>query len=162
MKALRDRTKLKEEIKTAQNRAETSAVTYEDEPSDFNVVDQLTTYGTKQNELRASKMAVIKASLNTLIPINTALVPESGTEVPLYQAVLIRDDLKGRKSLLTRLAGFPTSTKNDRYYSEGPVTKKIRNFPLDGILSEINSIQEAIDEIDVAIQYADSTTEVVV
>jgi hypothetical protein len=164
LRALRERKTIANEIEKASTRAQTNAVATEDETPDFNVDEQIALHSQKQYELRALKCGIAAASLSTLVNIpNDVSVPEAGKQVPVYQAILIRDDLKGRKKFLEGIE--KSNTAPDifalRTVREGQEPKKrIRKFDFAKILSDIDKLQTAIDEIDAAIQYADSTTQI--
>ena len=166
LRALRERKTIQNKVAQARQRATGSAVTYEDREPDFKVEEQINIYDQKQNELRQLKVEVAKASLKhtVFIPENAG-VPEAGTKVPVFQAILIRDDLKGKKSFLESFENFKVD--NDPLYGgrrmkiEGEeLVKKKRHFELDKILAQIEELQGSIDEIDAAIQYVDSTKKI--
>ena len=165
LRAVRNRKTIAGEIAVAQKRAQQSAVSVEGNTIDFSANDQLVIYMAKQAELRKTKLAILAASINNKVRIPKNIeIPESGQEVPVHQAILIRDDLKGLKGLLESLIAIDTNPVRDIYAmragmeSEGK--RKVRNFDFEKTVKAVADLQGAIDEIDAAIQYVDSTSEI--
>lgn len=158
-KALRLKKTIIQNISQAIQRAKSSAVTYGDKKPDFNVSDQLERYISSQNELRNIKINVIKKSVEVMVPIpkNTP-VPEAGTSVPAYQAILIRDDLKGQRSFLNDLINMRVVDEKeyDMESNKYITVPAVRNFDFEDVLEQTESLQDYIDEIDAAIQYTDA------
>lgn len=165
LRAIRERSTIVNEIATAQERATKNAVSFEGNDVDFKAEEQLATYVAKQHELRALKVAVLEASLKHTVTIPENLgIPESGQKVSVHQAILIRDDLKGYKKLIdsiSKIDNSPGYTGGIYAMREGKEPqKRVRNFDFNKMLSDIEKLQTAIDEIDAAIQFVDSTKKV--
>jgi len=171
LRALRERTTLAQEIAKASERATKNAVVFESEKEnvDFDTTEQICVFDEKQYDLRALKTAIAKASLTNEVQIPEGLggsegpgINESGKKVPVFQAILIRDDLKGKKKLLESLVKIDISLERDLYLmrEDQEPKKRIRLFDFNAVLVEIYEIQTAIDEIDAAIQYIDSTQKI--
>lgn len=164
LRALRERKTISAELAKASQRISANAVKNEGDHVDFSVEEQLKVHGDKQHELRSLKVSVLEASLKSKVKIPDGIsIPEAGQEVPVYQAILIRDDLKGRKSVLGLLENANVNDDNRGFYAmrEGQESKKkVRQFDFQKVLAELDQLQSAIDEIDAAIQYVDSTTQI--
>jgi len=161
--ALRLRSTLANKIAQASNRAQTNAVCYVGENGDFNYEEQIASFVKEQANLRSLKTQTALKSLLTKIKVPEGLpVEESGKEIPVYQAVLVRDDLKSYKMLLERISNIPIGKEYDRFAYRAPSTEveipeKIRNFSFQETLDLIEKIQDAIDTIDGLIQATDAT-----
>ncbi len=161
-KALRLRSTVANKIATASARARQTAISLSTDPKpDFDVKEQLKIFTDEQRNLRELKVKTTAKSLNTKVLIPEDIpVDEAGKEVPVYCAVLIRDDLKARKKLLDELIAMPVSVDRYEYYdtSEGqerPVKK--RNFSFEEAIATSELLQESIDTIDGIIQGTDAT-----
>lgn len=164
-RALKERKTIISKIAETSKRVAASAVTREDVEPDFNTQDQIKIYIEKQSQLRLLKSAIAKESSLALVKIPESVpVVEAGKEVSVSQAVLIRDDLKGLKSLLDSIVASPVGPiENDRYGypSANEVEKRlIRRFDLQEALNAVEKIQEAIDAIDSIIQYKNNNYEI--
>lgn len=160
-KLLRERKTIANNIKTSDNRINRFAITEEGAKIDFCPMESLKAYQAGQFSLRENKTRTIfkTISLKVLIPEN-APVPEAGQEVSIYQAILIRDDLKSQKTIMERLIATDENTQRLGYGDNAREIKRQRNFKFEEILSAQENIQEAIDSIDALIQYVDNITEI--
>lgn len=156
-RGLRERSTICGEISMAQSRALTNAVAVEGRNQDFNVVEQIKLYREKQADLRALKTRCSEISITTLVEIPaSAPIEEAGKNVPLYQAVLIRDDLKGQKSFFEQLTRI-NADNEERVVGDTLVTRtKTRSFDFEKTIEIIDLIQESIDAIDSLIQAKDN------
>jgi ribosomal protein S18 len=159
-KALQQRKTIANKLATYAQRAMKCALKEKDQETDFDTESCLEQFESEQFALRDMKIKGTLASHQTLVPIPKEVpVPEAGTTIPVYQAVLIRDDLKGRKALLEQLVNLPTVKSN---YMRG-VSEEVkleRTFDFEKILEEISIIQDAIDQVDALVQYTDNTTKI--
>jgi len=160
-KALRERKTLGNTIATAKQRAISGAVSEKDKKTDFNTAEYIIAFHDAQLELRKLKTAIAEKTASTLVTIPVDVpCPEAGTQVTLYQAILIRDDLKALKQFNEHLVGLPV---RDDYRWRGEaqeVVEKVRNFDFDGTVELIDKIQDSIDAVDAVIQYVDNTEEI--
>ena len=165
-RALRLRSSVANKIKQASSRAKSSAIYSDPGPApDFKVEEQLKIFTEEQQNLRELKLKTAFKSMNTKVFIPEDVpVGEAGKEVPIYCAVLIRDDLKARKQLLTALIEQPL--EHDRrellYSGRGrdsePLPEKKRSFNFEEAVKLAESLQDSIDTLDGIIQGADATT----
>lgn len=106
--------------------------------------------------------AIASATCMVAIPeFDKELVPESGTTVPVYQAVLIRDDIKAYRGLVSKLLDVQeTQETQETGYGENRkvflVVKK-RNYDYQKLVEFHAAMQNWIDEIDGIIQGTDAT-----
>lgn len=159
-KALRLRKTIAQTLGQITGRIQSSAVTYGDVEPDFDVNDQLERHMDEQANLRKIKMAVISKSVEAKVKISKDIpVPEADTEIPVYQAILLRDDLKARRSILSGLVNTSNTPRQefDRKTGDYISVPAVRRFNFNEVLKEIDNLQDAIDEIDAAIQYVDAT-----
>lgn len=153
-RALRERKTLAGKISEARQRASSSSVVDEGDEPDFDTAEQLALHGQRQAELRKLKVETAKESAKALVKIpEDAPVPEAGQEVGVSHAVLIRDDLKGQRSLLTDLTTIPLVVRDRYSIREEEVKKRVRKFDFQETLEKIDNLQLSIDAIDSAIQY---------
>jgi len=165
-RVLRLRSSVANKIKQASSRAKSSAV-YTDTGStpDFKVEEQLKIFTDEQQNLRELKLKTAFKSMNTKVYIPEDVpVGEAGKEVPVYCAVLIRDDLKARKQLLAAIIELPTDYDRRELIYAGrgrdseTLPEKKRSFNFDEAVTLAESLQDSIDTIDGIIQGADATT----
>jgi len=161
-KALQQRKTIAMKLATLQQRAIKCAVVEKDKKVDFDTESCLEEYESEQYALRDMKIKGTIASHTTTVCIPTNIpVPEAGNEIPVYQAVLLRDDMKGRKVLLEQLINLPTSKRNYMRMTGGEEEIQMeRAFDFDKILQEIDTLQDAIGQVDALIQYTDQTTKI--
>ncbi len=163
-RALRLRSTIANKIKQAAARAKGSAVYSDPGPTpDFNVEEQIALYTEEQQKLRELKVKTAVKSLNTKVTIPDDIpVAEAGMQVPVYAAVLIRDDLKARKQLLTAIIDTPLEPdRRELLYgrnSDSPPVEKKRSFDFQSAVENSEKLQDAIDTLDGIIQGADATT----
>lgn len=159
-KLMRSKKTFANKIKTSQSRATANAVKFPEEKVDFDVQKCVIDFLRNQDELREAKTQIAQKTISTLvkIPDNVSTI-EHGTEVPLFKAILIRDDLKAYKALLDSLIAMPTVQTKWGYRDEddNKVLVKERLFSFDEYVKESEKIQEDIDTIDSLIQYTDNT-----
>lgn len=156
-KALKQRKSLAEKLSLCQQRIIKSSVWNEGEEPDFNVEEVLKEMEKTQSVLRNIKTSVALASVTSKIKI-----PEGCSckrEIPIYEAVLLRDDLKCKLSLLKKIIDIPLE-KPFTYREQVAPPNKIRTFNFAETLKEIERIQDWIDEIDSRIQFADNTEKI--
>jgi hypothetical protein len=161
-KALQQRKTIANKLATLALRATKCAVKEKDQETDFDTESCLEEFESEQYALRDLKIKGAIASHNTLVCIPTTIpVPEAGNAIPVYQAVLLRDDMKGHKALLEQLIDIPTTKRNYMRMSGGEEEIKMeRAFDFERILEEIEALQDAIGEIDALIQYNDNTIKI--
>ena len=161
-KALQQRKTIANKLATLAQRATKCAVKEKDQKTDFDTESCLEEFESEQFALRDLKIKGAIASHNTLVNIPTSVpATEAGNAVPVYQAVLIRDDMKGRKALLEQLIDIPTTKRNYMRMTGGEEEIKLeRVFDFEKILEEIDALQDAIGEIDALIQYNDNTVKI--
>lgn len=164
---LKKRATMKKKIDKSSARARQCAVLVEgcEDESDFNVIEQVGLHEEMKRELRKNKVAGQTASLNNTISVPDWFpVDESGKEISLFQAVLVRDDMKGYKNLLESLININHGTQPLPAYEiiEGGPTHLVRKrqFDFDKTLELIETLEKAIDHIDGQIQRADHMVEV--
>lgn len=159
-KALRMRTTIAKKIKLAESRAINSAISVSTDPDqDFNTIEQIAEFDKNQRDLRELKVRTAAKSINTKVLIPEDIpTDEAGKEVPVFCAVLIRDDLKSKKIFIDRLIGQPITVDMYMFDREkDPPTKK-RNFNFDEAVELSEKLQEAIDTMDGIVQGTDATT----
>ncbi len=157
-KALRNRKTLANNIATSRNRASNNAVSNKEEKTDFNVSECIESFLNYQQDLRSLKTAIAIRTSSTMveIPLNTP-IPEAGKKVSLYQAILIRDDLKAQKQFFDSMVNIRCCNETRWRGDQQEVIEKIRNFDFDETIALVDKIQESIDTVDAIIQYADNT-----
>lgn len=155
---LRDKKTLSRTLGIYSERAKKFAVTLPDDNLDFDTNECIKKFRESQSELRKAKTEASLKSISTMVFIPDEIeCSESGTDVPLFRAVLIRDDLKSLKSLLDQINNISTTPDRWSYLGDEntkPMTKK-RNFNFEETLLLSDKLQEQIDEIDALIQYTD-------
>lgn len=166
-RALKDRKTIANELSTISMRAYKDAVITTDESKstdfkpDFNTQEYTQKYLETQHRLRELKTGIANKTSSTLVKIPSEVpVPEAGTEVPLFQAILIRDDLKSQKIFFDRFLNI--SIKDSRYNhktEEYEEIKKERQFDFEKTRQLVDNLQDYIDNIDALIQFTDNTTE---
>jgi hypothetical protein len=161
-KALQQRKTIANKLATLSQRAMKCAVKEKDAETDFDTESCLEEFESEQYALRDLKIKGSLASHNTLVLIPGSIpVPEATTRIPVYQAVLIRDDMKGRKALLEQLINLPTTKRNYMRMTGGEEEIKMeRSFDFEKMLEEIEVLQDAIGEIDALVQYNDNTVKI--
>lgn len=160
-KSLRSRKTLAQKLAECQSRILRSAVIDEDRTEDFKVSDTMQEMLDLQAQLRATKTSVARASVNIMVAIPAEILgTDSIRDIPLYEAVLLRDDMKSRLSLVKQLVDMPTDSQRGYYREEKDPPKKKRTFDFDSVLKEVSNLQEWIDEVDARIQFADNTKEI--
>jgi len=161
-KALRMRSTIANKIKQANERAIGSAVFQTPGPvPDFDVNEQIGIYVDEQQKLREMKVKIAVKSLNTKVTIpDDVPVAEAGMQVPVYAAVLIRDDLKSRRQLLSAIINLPLVAERPRrlYGEPEPTVEKKRNFEFENAVKLSEELQNAIDTLDGIIQGTDAVT----
>jgi len=157
-KALRDRKTLGQTIATARNRAIENAVSNKGAKTDFETLEQIGSFQESQFKLRNLKTSIAVKTVGTLVKIPTdAPVPEVGQEVNLYQAILIRDDLKAQKQFFESLINLRCDTDYRWRGEKEEAIERVRNFDFDALVALIDKIQDSIDAVDSVIQYTDNT-----
>lgn len=166
---LRKRKTASEQLSTYSSRALQGAVTEKIENQinspDFDTTENIELFKKTQFDLRKIKTTISQHSSKTMVKIPEGTpVPESGTEVSLFQAILIRDDLKGQKNLLERLSKTESGKEKVRSWTISPNTEdireKVRNFDFDKVITEMDSLQEHIDAVDACIQFTDNAVHI--
>jgi hypothetical protein len=159
-KVLRMRSTLARDLAEVRNRALKHAVVEKDlKKPDFNTSACLEDFIGLQSDLRVVKTATATKSVSTFVKIPEDIpVAEAGSEVPLIQAILIRDDLKATASLLKQLTEFDASDFRDGYGEHVRLVERERTFDFEVVLTLLDEVQEAIDNIDDIIQGTDATT----
>lgn len=162
-KALRNRKTLIQNLSTHTNRINQNAITYGDKIPDYSIEDLLNKFDSDQSALRKNKIDVIKKSVEATVKIPEGFdFPESGQFIPVYQAVLLRDDLKAKRKIIVDLTSKSSEGKEifDRATADYVTIPAVRHYDLNefDLLSE--KLQDVIDEIDAAIQYVDATEKI--
>jgi hypothetical protein len=161
-RALQNRSVIGNTLATLRDRIRQSAVSDPEETPDFNAVECTQQFMDAQASLRALKTSLTKASINTLVCIpSDAPVPEAGLEVPVYQAVFIRDDLKAQKKILEDLIRIPVN--QTRWVRSSDSEEKVvltRHFDFQATLKKVELLQDQINGIDALIQYTDHNQKV--
>lgn len=160
-RGLRERSTMRGLLATLSQRIFRFAVIDKGQNPDFRAETSLMKYEEKQAELRDIKTKCIKASIRKMVRIPEGFsVPEAGCDVPVYQAILIRDDLKGLRNVLARL--IELNVEPQRIGGYGPdaatVIEKERTFDFEKVLERHDKLQADIDDLDGLIQATDATT----
>jgi hypothetical protein len=161
-RALQNRKMIGNTLGTLANRIKNSAVTDPDDKPDFKPDECLAQFTQEQFNLRQLKIQAVSASVTTMVKIGEDVpTPEAGKDVPVYQAVLIRDDLKSQKALLESLTATPLNSMRwvRSSDSEEKITR-VRNFNFQETIKKIENLQDMINQIDAQIQYTDNTTSI--
>lgn len=164
---LRKRKTIASKLGTFSERAVGGAVTEtvdgkENKP-DFDTQENVELFKSTQHELRKIKSAVAETTSTKKVSIPEDIpVPEAGQEVSLYQAILIRDDLKSQKNLLERVSKLSSGVEKRKLFlrETSETTEKVRHFDFDEFVKMSDSLQEYIDKVDALIQYTDNTLSV--
>ena len=150
-KGLRNKKTLAGNLGTTSARILKNAVVSQGAKTDFAAEEQIALYKEGQSELRALKTAVAQKSVTLKLKMPDNLpngYDEAGKEVPLFQAILIRDDLKGYRSILQKLIDIPTTTTEfDRKAGDYVNVERERKFDFEKTLKEIDEIQDLIDGV---------------
>ena len=94
------------------------------------------------------------------IPVSQ-YVKESGVDVPLFKAILIRDDLKSYLMCIEQIISKNHGISYSYTGRSEPLAITLeRNFNLQAMLDQAEEIQSLIDTIDASIQYVDNTKEI--
>ena len=155
-KSLRQRKTLAQKLAECNSRIVRSAVINEDIEPDFSVEKILNEMSVIQEQLRAVKTNVARASVHIMIDVS---IPNGEVKIPLYEAVLLRDDMKSRLALVKQLIDMPTTSERG-WREEKDTPKKKRTFNFESAVKEMENLQELIDEVDARIQFADNTKEI--
>lgn len=160
-RALKDRKTVANELSSISTRAYKDAVLKPDDKPDFNTHEYIQKYLESQHNLRELKTGIANKTSSTLVKIPSEIpVPEAGTEVSLFRAILIRDDLKSQKMFFDRFLNI--QTKESRYNhktEEYEEIKKERQFDFEKTRQLVDDLQDYIDSVDSLIQFTDNTTE---
>lgn len=164
-KALRTKKTISQVLATVTQRAMKNLVVTENQKIDFDPLEQLGLYLENQQNLRQLKTSVAAKSLSAKVkvpandPDGLLVLAEAGQDIPVYQAVLLRDDLKGYRAILQRMIDTPANNREtyDRKTGELVEVPVSRKFDFTKTLKLVEIVQDKIDEIDGAIQYADAT-----
>jgi len=157
-KALRDRKTFGQTIATARRRAVENAVSNKGVETDFKTQDQIDYFQESQFKLRNLKTSIATKTVTTFVKIpDDVPVNEAGKEVNLYQAILIRDDLKAQKQFFENLINLRCDADYRWRGEKEEIIERVRNFDFDALVVLIDKIQDSIDIVDSVIQYTDNT-----
>ena len=160
-KCLREKKSIFELLHICSNRINENAVLESDIEGDFNTEEQTEKYHELQLHLRDLKCAVAAASqtITVRVPDDTP-TQEAGSDVPLFRAILIRDDMKSMKNVLQQLTEKNINPPRYRHREDAPPPRLTRRFDFESTLKKIEILQNSIDSLDAAIQYADNINKV--
>jgi len=161
-KALREKKTIAKKIATSGNRAVVWSASEVGIEKDFDYSLELSNYREFQSELRELKTMVAKKTIEEKVSIPASqYIKESGTDVPLFKAILIRDDLKSYLMCIEQIIARNHGTSYNYSGRTEPQAVVIeRNFNLQAMLDQAEEIQSLIDTIDASIQYVDNTKEI--